>query len=361
MARQKAVAAQAKKQPAKASKPEHSTEPQAEDCEKPPVFDMLDIPAAMRKFGWPVSAKLAEKWFNSPSNIWDDKPNSIQPIDTSIVSLDWVLKFSDARGRYNKLLSGSIYNRTSTDFLKKKLKPIFEKNFQKTVNLDFDTTVYLHDLRQFHVDWQFQLADISNYETLNGLSMTDLTGALANFGIYVAIGHVEVVGERYFKYDRANKTKMYCVDPKVKITHVYVYVRDSYSFNDKPGSRMSQYLGHWNKHGMIITTGGVIGELVSGTKIHTDIGNSRKIESDVNWDYILSNPLNMPVDKRRGIVRKFKAEDVYYPIYNKSFNDWRQKHNRGGDFMIYSKPKYMKLKKPIEFTMESVCRKPEKM
>jgi hypothetical protein len=191
--------------------------------------------------------------------------------------------------------------------------------------------------------------------------MTDLTGALANFGIYVAIGHVEISGERYFKYDKQNQTKTYCTEPKISITHVYVYVMDNYSFNDDPDSNKTQYLGHWNKKGMIVTTGAVISELVDGKKIRTILGNSREVKSHLNWDYISNYPLDKPVDKRKGMLRKFREEDVYYPIYNKNFNDWRQKHNRGGDFMIYSKPKYMKLKNPIEFTMETVCRQPEKM
>ena len=61
------------------------------------------------------------------------------------------------------------------------------------------------------------------------------------------------------------------------------------------------------------------------------------------------------------MIRKFREEDFYYPIYNKSYREWREKHKRGGDFMIYSKPKYMKLKKPIKFDLETICRPPEPM
>lgn len=104
--------------------------------------------------------------------------------------------------------------------------------------------------------------------------------------------------------------------------------KDNYSFNDENGAAKIQYLGHWNKKGIIITTGGVISELVDDNKIHTDLGNSRSVKTHPNLDYLMSNPLDKPIDKRTGVIKKFKEEDVYYPIYNKNFNNWRQKHNR---------------------------------
>ena len=92
--------------------------------------------------------------------------------------------------------------------------------------------------------------------------------------------------------------------------------------------------------------------------IHSDFGNS---PYKFSWDYLMDNSLDKPVDTRRGMFGKFREQDVYFPIYNKSYNKWREKHNCGGDFMIYSKPKYMKLKKPIKFSLETLCRQPEKL
>jgi hypothetical protein len=186
-----------------------------------------------------------------------------------------------------------------------------------------------------------------------------ITGSLGDFSICAAIGNVIVSGDKYFKYDNKESTKTYCFDPKVKITHVYLYIKDNYSFNDKANLKKSQYLGHWNKDGFILTNGGAISHLIDGKYIHSDLGNS---PNSLNWkNYLINSGLDKPVDARRGMVRKFREQDVYFPIYNKSYNEWREKHNRGGDFMIYSKPKYMKLKKPIEFSLETLCRPPEKM
>lgn len=76
---------------------------------------------------------------------------------------------------------------------------------------------------------------------------------------------------------------------------------------------------------------------------------------------MVPNAVDMPVDARRGLIRKLREGDVYFPIYNKSYQEWREKHKRGGDFMIYSKPKLVKLVTPIEFSLPPVCRPPEKM
>lgn len=120
------------------------------------------------------------------------------------------------------------------------------------------------------------------------------------------------------------------------------------------------------RNGMIVTTGGVISQLVDGRgignrEIYTNMGDSSSSETHINWDYLANNPLDKPVGKRTGFVRKLIGKDVYFPVYNKTYNEWREKHNKGMDFMVYSKPKYMKLKKPIEFAMEPICRPPEKM
>lgn len=314
----------------------------------------------MKNMGWPVSAKLADEWFRNPKHIYNDDPNSDQPIDSTTITLDWCLNFGSVQDKYNELLSKKIYNDAAKMLLKKKLTPILEKGFQSSINLNFDTTPYVSDLRKFHIDWQFQLANISNYDTLTStLGMTDLTGALANFGIYAAIGRVEVRGDRYYKYNQVENTKSYCIDAQLKVTHVYLYVKDNYSFNDSVGN--SQYLGHWNKKGVILTTGGLVSELVNGKRIHTNFGNSPNTQTTLHWNYLFEKPLDKPVDKRTGIIRKFKEQDVYWPVYNRTYSQWREQHGRGGDFMIYSKPKLMKLNVPIEIDMGTICRQAEKM
>ncbi|WP_338083554.1 DUF6402 family protein [Burkholderia arboris] len=54
--------------------------------------------------------------------------------------------------------------------------------------------------------------------------------------------------------------------------------------------------------------------------------------------------------------RKFRAKDVYWPVHNKTYRHWRSVRNRGGDFMVYSKPKLIKLDKPIILKIDTVYR-----
>lgn len=351
---------QAKTPPPPKPKPEEkkAVQPEAEDCPKPPIFDMQDIPGAMEKMGWPVSAKCSRRWFGSASHIYNDKPNSEQPIDDAIITLDWALKFGNVNDKYNQLLSKDIYQEDAAFLAKKYLRRKLTDMFvaKGLAKFDFNTTSEIKDLRQFHLDWQFQFTKLSSWDTMDGVYLTDLTGTLANFGIYVAIGNANATAERYYKYNNHAKTKTYCLDPTVEITHIYVYIKDNYSFNDSGSS--SQYLGHWNKRGVITTPGGLVSQATNSKYFQTDLGNSNKVESD--WSTKVES-IDKPVDVRKGVISKFREPDVYFPIYNKNYNQWREKHNRGGDFMLYSKPKYLQLRVPIKFKLDTICKEPVKM
>lgn len=355
-ARQKALAEQAKKQEQNKPKAPAQGQPkiaEAEDHDKLPAFDLQDIPGAMGKIGWPVSAKLARKWFASPKHTYHNDYNSVQPIDDTTVTLNWALKYGSVRDKFDALTQESIYSKNAIEKAKNAIIKKISDTFinKKSTDLSFDTAPYTNDLRQFHIDWQFQLMPISFINTTDGLYLlTDLTAALGNFSIYAAIGNAKITKEQFFKYDNEKKTKTYCIDAVAEITHIYVYIKDSYSFNDDPDS--SQYLGHWNKIDMITAY---------RAGISSRLGNQPITETKTKWEYLPSDPIDKPVDKRRGLVRKLIEEDVYYPVYNKAYRDWREQHNRGGDFMIYSKPQYFKLNKTIKIKLETICRQPEPM
>jgi len=56
------------------SKRQPKEKPQdAEQADKLPEFDLQDIPDAMDKKGWPISAKLARKWLASPKHVYNNK------------------------------------------------------------------------------------------------------------------------------------------------------------------------------------------------------------------------------------------------------------------------------------------------
>ncbi|MDR0243407.1 MAG: DUF6402 family protein [Burkholderia sp.] len=334
-------------EPPKATKPAEAPQPKtqeppkptdAEVCENPPPFDLQDVPIAMDNLGWKVSAKLARIWFTGPEHIYDDKPKSIQPLDTDSVTFDWALKFGSVKKKYEKLLAEDIYRDSAIVEARTKILTKLNKLFSEDrgANLNINTTQFLSDIRQFHIDWQFQLTSIGNWDTMENITPTDLTGALANFNIYAAIGNLEISGEKYYRYEKTSN--FYCLNAVAKITHVYVYVKDNYSFNG------IQYLGHWNKDGVIIAPGPVISGAPSSSPKH-----------DTDAD-IWVKSINKPVDTRKSLFGKFKEPDVFYPVYNSDYSRWRAKHHRGEDFMIYSKPAYLKLKKPVEIKLGEICR-----
>ncbi|WP_146744632.1 DUF6402 family protein [Herbaspirillum rubrisubalbicans] len=354
-----------------------SEEPMLETCENPPVFDLQDIPSVMEKIGWPVAATLARSWFSREKHVYNNDSASVQPIDDTTITLDWVLQFGRVKQRYDELLSSGIYNDNSLKILRKKigrhLSELFKGN--NAGGLSFNTSNQTSDLRQFSNDWQFQFCAVSTRDTANGNAMSDLTGALANFNIFAAVGQVSVYGDRYHRYDNKARTKTYCIDPIVEITHVFVYVKDNYSFIDADAKGKSQYLGHWNKTGVIATLGGILSDRLDGryltgmasvkpnfgVDLHTDLGNVSEDRSLLHTPYLTAQGLELLVDTRKGWIRKQRESDIYFPVFNRTYNEWREQHQQGGDFMIYSKPKYLKLKQPIKIKLDTLCRTPEPM
>jgi hypothetical protein len=360
-ARQKlAEQEQAKKlQPTEPHK-QQPKELEAEDHDKIPEFDLQDVPGAMEKMGWPMAAKVARKWFAGPSHIYNDKPDSEQPLDDTTITLNWVLKYGKVKDRLSELLYEDIYSEKALPIIKRKIEQHVTKIFTGTKsanpNLSFETAIVKSDMRQFHMDWQIQRKKISTFDTFDGVTLTDLSATLGNFLLYAAIGRVEIASERFFKYEK--KPAEYCIDSVAKLTHVYIYLKDNYSFNDTDSSN-SQYLGHWNKNGMIasyvLAANDLLGQIKPELKMKL---KGDKIEEEgINWDYLsVRREVGKPIDTRRGFFGRLLKKDVYWPVFNKTYGEWREKHKRGEDFMIYSKPQLYKLKTPVVIKLETICR-----
>ncbi len=60
----------------------------------------------------------------------------------------------------------------------------------------------------------------------------------------------------------------------------------------------------------------------------------------------------MPVD----IGKKMAEGEVYYPVRNRDYRQWRKVKQRGGDFLIMTEPKLIRLDQPIVLEMAEVCR-----
>jgi len=141
-------------------------EADAEDKEKLPEFDLQDIPLAMDNIGWPIAAKIARQWFASPKHIYNDRPNSIQPIDDATVTLKWALKYGSVAEKFNELIEEKIYSEKAIAGARHKILKRVKNKFDESrsaANLSFDTAPWIGDIRQFHIDWQIQNEDLAQY------------------------------------------------------------------------------------------------------------------------------------------------------------------------------------------------------
>ena len=343
--------------------PAKSKDDEDEDCRTPPPFDMLDISDAMEKMGFHVAAKLSRRWFNGRNNIIGNASDrySDDMIDTKTVSLDFTLRYGGAEAKLRTLVNKEIYTDNAVKALKINVHRFVSKQFMDhsiAFSGEIDSRKLSNgDIQTLHKDYQFQLIKVTDLETLNeNAGPTDLTASLGNFFYMAAIANAKVYSEKY--YDYAASSPRYCCRSRVEVTQIYVYVRDSYSFADKPGGAASQYLGHWNRYGMILVPAAVVADT-----INNGIG---KKGGSLQWGnhpdtapmpLIYDNGLKKPVDIINGLFKhSLRKQDVYYPVYNSDYNAWREKYSRGGDFVIYSDLKKLTLPKPIQFTLEQVCK-----
>ncbi|MDR5740531.1 MULTISPECIES: DUF6402 family protein [unclassified Caballeronia] len=305
---------------------------------KIPPFDLQEIPGAMRAVNMPVAAQLMERWFAgglnySPTNEHegklinqDGKPYPPSMYEMSLVKLDWVLKFERAREGYERLLSREVL---SSPLAIATLRTMIEP-FRRPDRQIFPRHLTGNSLAELHKHFQFQyspvegsmrqkIAQFMHREYAYRGLPDDLTGALGSFNFYVAPESV------VFSWDGCD----------AEIRTVIVYVKDNYTFGDKPG-QVSQYLGHWNRSGVIIVP---YSAALSALNWH------REPPGDV-----------VPLPEEAGLYADFPVAvadprtrgNVYHPVYNSTYRKWQITHKRGGDFVIFSDSRTIKLVPPIK-------------
>ncbi|CAB3778939.1 hypothetical protein LMG28688_00640 [Paraburkholderia caffeinitolerans] len=314
------------KAPPPAPKPAKAQSSPQKEVIKVPPFDIQEIPDAMRREAMPVAAQLMTRWFAGELNYaptgedlkaernQDGEPYPSTMYDITTVKMSWILKFERAKEQYNELIKNRIYNQAAISVLRERLVPY--RDFivpMKIWDICKNNMPILH--RYFHfqrVNVGSSLAQkidefMESQFHRNGIP-DDLTGALGSFNLYAAPADV----------------KIDYVTREAVISSVYVYVKDSYDFTDEAGS-VSQYLGHWSTKGVIVVPyHGLIQQLNI-------------------WS------LYVPYPVARGNVRV--KGNIYYPVHNKDFRAWAIKHQRGGDFMVFSDRKRCQLRVPIRIKL----------
>ncbi|MCC8404137.1 DUF6402 family protein [Paraburkholderia sp. MMS20-SJTN17] len=284
-----------------------------------PPFDIQEIPGAMRKEFLTNSAKLMERWFNGELNYGptetdvqaeinqkgDPYPPSMY--DMMTIKLEWVLKYRRAKEAYDYLINTGARSPRAYQALQRILRRYVGRVSVNT------WTACGEKLPSLHRHFQFTFANVGStfaqkigellIAAQNKNVPDDLVGVLGSFNIYAAIA--------YATFRRMDE---------VEISGIYVYIKDSYDFTDKAGE-VSQYLGHWSKNGVVVVP-------YNGAAA------------------ALNNPalyIEYPVAVGNAQV----AGNVYYPVQNKDFRQWALKHQRGGDFIVYSDYRFVPLNPPM--------------
>lgn len=333
---------------------------------KPPKpFDLYDIPAALKTAGFTVAAKLAQKWLDAPAySAYDNDEHSntteqrypSDKVDLTSVSLGWLRDQPKIEERYQALLK-KITSTTAVNELRKNLT----KHLATYSHRSHDLNTREHcqgDWQTVHALFQFQLESVSMLDTLTDtLGMTDVTAAMANFNFYAAMAYASITSTVYNRYNTPTGTQR-CSKSTVQVSHIWVYAKDSYSFHD--GGQSSQYLGHWNKKGVIVLPAAVAASVgmkkISDATKDDNISYPRKKVLDwlnaKRFELWNEDHADFPMDIGRSLAEK----DIYYPVRNRDYRNWRQVKGRGGDFLIMSEPKLIKLDRPIVLDMAEVCR-----
>jgi hypothetical protein len=301
--------------PPPAPPPVAAKPPPAPPAPKPvPPFDIQDVPKAMRKVGMPMAAKLQERWFAGQENYsisaqdlldeLDQNGKRYAPamVDSTTVKMEWVLSFKRAKEAADELIQQDLRHPEAVKTLKGILAPYRNRSYILGWNeansdfLQFHKTLQFQ-LKKVNATWGQRIAEFLVRSTTAAGVPDDLTGALGSFNFYaaVAIAHFQPAGA----YTEAI------------VTHVSVYVRDPYEFSD------DQYLGHWSPS-------------------HVAVVPAHQAAGGKGW-------LDYPVVQ--GSI--YDKNSVLYPVTNKDYRDWRQKHRQGGDFMIYTDRLTVRLPSPI--------------
>lgn len=323
-----------------------------------PPFDIRDIPDAMKAMGFTIGAKFSRRWLDGRAY---EKPAkgelyAADMVDTDTIKLSWLFGYKRVKARYDELLKKDhLFKVTALNVVKEsKLASFLKQNpmFSGAV----DTLSHCKgDIQELHKQFQFQKNLVSTYDDAPNLNANDLSASLGSFAFYAAIARMNIKNPRYYRYDLP-QGKTLCTHPVVEITHIYVYAQDEYEFEDKTKTgqpkKSSQYLGHWNKTGLIVVKPAVAAsEVLKADKI-MGVSTAKILDSSPSLEMGSSELHNYVVDIGTHTIEK----EVFYPIRNRDYRAYRAKHNRGGDFVIYSDLKLLELTQPIIIDLGEICR-----
>ncbi|WP_298547670.1 DUF6402 family protein [uncultured Aquimarina sp.] len=273
-----------------------------EEEEVPDIYEVhfiRYIPALMSIKGWTNAVNLQKIWFTKGKN--DDKKS----VDPEIDAFTWswvVAESSQVNGEYEEFFRDTkneldaYFNNNVKKALKGEIRKMIPKGLatlpdasNKTTSFGtFDTAietyrsekmpkfeVYYFNSKPFSGFW-----DLGLHYAFDGID--DFIATLANFNYHVA-------AKGQLEYDAGGMFSS--PSTKIKVQELAFFIKDNFDFVDDDPNEPSQPLGYW------------------------------KIKSKTELEVERSEPSNV---------------GDYYEVTNKSYRDYRDVHNMGYDFHVYS-------------------------
>lgn len=254
------------------------------------VFTLTDIPAAMRQEGWPIGARVMERWFAGAARAMPDaeKEGNLpqRDVEARIVTLGWCRRFAAAEKELIATWSSPARLGTARRNLADKVRE-WRSRTGATGAFRFGDLA----AGTATVDRQCQL----NFQRIESALLGDVDDFYAAIGrgsVKIAVaGDAVPIGDGRIR---------------LRIDEIGTYLRDTYDFNG------DQMLGSWGPAGL------------------------RRVA-------VLAP--DVPVVRETARERRGQA---FWSVGNESFRDWRRHYGRGGDFTIYSGIGRRRLLRPVD-------------
>lgn len=276
------------------------------------TFKITDIPQAMDTLGWSEGARVMRKWFDNPAyelpmdvKLGRASPSNLSPAQLlTDLPFEWLLSSSSRisgpiNQKVTELSKVEEFN-TTVGRLKTPLTQLspgliqLMTRLRRIGHLDAASNTLHNAYEDFRSLSAIQLEETSQFNWFPiGAStwekatddLDDVYGALGSFAIKIAATKFRTI---------ANDHGF----PAIKIEEIGLYVRDTYDFLNFEDD---QLLGYWSKRG-VVRPGSI--------------------------DYYRE-----PEFIEKNDTRHFK-------VTNNSFNSYRKKTGKGGDFLVFSTVKH---------------------
>lgn len=250
------------------------------------IFNLDQIPDAMEKMGWKVAPQLMRHWF------------SLKPAYKFTEETKRALLRSDARTIPNDRFNDTIVKMAWA-------RPFIKEELQERM-LSWNSPAGINELRNKLKAAGYSpnmCIPLGMSDSARVLDATAHVNTISVGGLFDTIDDwYGAIGNANLKFAVSGYSGTHQKRPAFFVERVGVYLKDTYDFVD--GNKITtEPLGIWSKNRVLT-----------------------KAESATYLSSYGAGLYGMLARKWSGFV----------PVFNRDFRDWQDKHNSGGDFIVFS-------------------------